>query len=238
MKSSKRILLGLSPVVMMLSLASLPVAYAAAPNSQSPAEVMKKEAENRKDAEKHIAAAVEVARKMTADADVAALLKQAKGVLIVPRYVRAGLIVGGHGGEGVLLFKRDGKWSGPMLYRIGGVSLGLEAGAEAGPMALLLMNDKAASRAMTDNNFSLNADAGLTLVNYSARKQVGVEKGDIVVWSDTKGAFANASISLTDVGFDSGENMAYYNSKTEITSQRILNGEVTPPSQELQRLLP
>src|SRR3569832_696804 len=125
-----------------------------------------------------------------------------------------------------------------MLYRIGGVSLGLEAGAEAGPKTQQKKNDKAASKAKTDKNFSLNADAGLTLVNYSARKQVGGEKGDIVVWSDTKGAFANASISLTDVGFDSGENMAYYNSKTEITSLRILYVEVTPPSQELQRLLP
>lgn len=221
----------------MLSLVSLPV-LAAPPPTQSPSDVVKKEAKHRKAAEKHIAEAVEVARKITSDPDVKSLLKEAKGVLIVPRYVRAGLIIGGQGGEGVLLFKRDGKWSGPMLYRIGGISLGLEAGVEAGPIALLLMNDKAASRAMTDNNFALNADAGLTIVDYSVRKQAGVQKGDIVVWSDTKGAFVNASISLTDIGFDSGENMAYYNSKTEITSQRILDGEVTPPSHELQQLLP
>lgn len=232
MKRSATILAAAGAAALM-SIA-LPTVHAASPAAES----AKNEAENRAEAQETIAEAVKVAQKMVSDPEVAKLLKQSKGVLIVPHYVRAGLIVGGQGGKGVLLFHRDGKWTSPMLYRIGGISLGLEAGVEAGSFAMLLMNDKAASRAMTDNNFALNADAGLTVVNYSARKQVGAQKGDLVFWTDTKGAFVGASISLTDIGFDTGENEAYYNAPHEITSQRILRGELTPPSNELQKLLP
>lgn len=87
-------------------------------------------------------------------------MQQAKGVFIVPTYGRVALGVGGSGGAGVLLVKRDdGTWSDPAFYNIGGISVGVQAGAEGGPIAMVLNNEKGVSRFMQKNNFSLSADA-------------------------------------------------------------------------------
>lgn len=52
-------------------------------------------------------------------------LKDAKGVLIVPQLFKAGFMVGGSGGSGVLLAKDDktGEWSPPAFYTLDGGSM-------------------------------------------------------------------------------------------------------------------
>jgi len=55
---------------------------------------------------------------------------RAKAVLISPEIVKAGFIVGGSGGRGVLLAKDtgSGKWVGPALYTLATASVGFQAG--------------------------------------------------------------------------------------------------------------
>ena len=59
-------------------------------------------------------------------------LKDVKGLLIVPSMIKAGFIIGGEGGRGVLLVRdeKTGEWSGPAFYTIGAGSLGLQIGAQ------------------------------------------------------------------------------------------------------------
>ena len=64
---------------------------------------------------------------------------------------------------------QDGRWSGPAFYNMGGVSIGAQAGVSSGQIALILMDDRALRTFGQDNKFSLNADAGLTFVNYRPR---------------------------------------------------------------------
>lgn len=71
------------------------------------------------------------------------LLNKSAGVLHVPSYVRAAAGVRGRGGEGVLLGHKDGEWSVPVFYNIGGISVGALFGAEAGEIAMLLMKVQA-----------------------------------------------------------------------------------------------
>jgi hypothetical protein len=52
-------------------------------------------------------------------------------------------IVGGQGGGGVLLIRRNDTWSNPAFYTRGGASIGAQLGGRSGSTALLLMNDKA-----------------------------------------------------------------------------------------------
>ncbi|MYM76313.1 hypothetical protein GTP56_29650, partial [Duganella sp. FT134W] len=112
--------------------------------------------------------AMRVVRQLEAEPRMKQLLQQAKGVLIVPAYGRAALGVGAHGGAGLLLLKRaDGSWSGPAFYDLGGLTVGLQAGAEGGALAMVLNNDKAVGEFMKKNNFSLSAAAGLTVFNWS-----------------------------------------------------------------------
>lgn len=182
--------------------------------------------------------ATDVLKRMTTDPELVELMQQAQGVFIVPEYGEGAAIVGGRGGEGVLLARTGTGWSSPAFYDIGAVSLGAQVGGTAGDIAMLLMSQQAIDTFKDQNNFSLNADAGFTLVDYSARAQASVGKGeDVVLWSDTEGAFAGVSLSVTDVAWDEEENRAYYDQAT--TPSQVLGGEVeAPQSAALRQELP
>ena len=68
-----------------------------------------------------------------------ALGGQAKGILVFPHVVKAGLIVGGQGGDGALV--KDGRTVG--YYKTTGLSVGMQAGAQSFGYALFFMSDSA-----------------------------------------------------------------------------------------------
>ncbi len=67
------------------------------------------------------------------------LAKTAKGILVFPDVIKAGLVVGGQYGEGALLV--NGKTAG--YYNTVAASYGLQAGAQGFGYAMFLMNDAA-----------------------------------------------------------------------------------------------
>jgi len=174
-----------------------------------------------------VSEAVQALHKMRSDPETDVLMKGAKGIFIVPNYGRGAFLVGGQGGEGAMVAREGGHWSNPVFYKVGGISVGAQFGAEGGQIAMLLMTDRAVDR-FKQNNFSLNADAGLTIIDYSAKVQGALGKGDVVFWSDTKGAYAGASLSATDITYDADANRAYYRA-SDVTPERILSGQVMNP---------
>lgn len=71
-------------------------------------------------------------------------LSQAKAILIVPQLVRAGFILGGSGGRGVLLTQdaKSKSWSQPAFVSVGSASIGWQAGAEVAEMIFLIMTKR------------------------------------------------------------------------------------------------
>ena len=62
----------------------------------------------------------------------AQLLEASKGIIIVPRMINAGLVVGGKHGKGLAMIKHeDGKWSDPVFVTITGGSVGAQIGVQA-----------------------------------------------------------------------------------------------------------
>ena len=165
------------------------------------------------------------------------LLKQAKGILIVPDFAKGAVVVGGEGGDGVLLAHRSGKWSKPAFYDLSGISLGAQLGGQSGTVALILMSDKAMDAFKQNNNFSLNAKAGLNVVDYSAAGQVDTH-GDVVAWTDLKGLYAGATIGGADISVDQDANHAFY-ANQQTSPNDILSGDIPGPrGQVLQKALP
>jgi lipid-binding SYLF domain-containing protein len=161
---------------------------------------------------KHVNDANVVVQKMLQETHMKELLQQAKGVFIMPTYGKAAVGVGASGGAGVLLVKRpDGSWSDPAFYNSGGISAGVQVGAEGGAIAFVLNNEKAVNKFMQKNAFSLNANAGLTIVNWSKMAEGTLGSGDVVAWADTKGLYGNlVSVGVTDIRYNQKMTSAYY----------------------------
>lgn len=77
--------------------------------------------------------------RLRAQPNTAVLFERARAVLIFPRIVSGGLIVGGQYGEGVLY--RGAERQG--FYRIVGASFGFQAGAQVAGLAMFFMTDEA-----------------------------------------------------------------------------------------------
>jgi len=172
--------------------------------------------------------AVKVVDRMKTRADLETLLRQAKGVFVVPKFGRAALGVGGQGGVGLLMLNHNGTWSNPAFYNFGGVSAGVQAGVEGGALVLVLNNDRAVNSFLRNNNWSLDANAGLTLVNWSREGQKSPGEGDITLWSDAKGLFGALSIGVTDIKYDADQTSGYYG--RGVTAEEVVQADATASS--------
>ena len=181
--------------------------------------------------------AVGVIKRMAADPGAVGLLRDAHAVFVVPKYGRAALGIGGRGGVGLLLVKQGTIWSEPVFYNFGGVSAGLQAGVEGGSFVLVLNNDRAVDTFRKNNNWSLNAGAGLTIVDWSKKGQASTSRGDITVWSDTKGLFGGATVSITDIKYDADQTAAYYGKQHVAVSDVIDNSVSNPQADRLKQTL-
>jgi len=175
----------------------------------------------------HVNKAVQVVQQMQATPEMRALLQRSKGVFVVPDYGTAALGIGARGGAGVLLVRNGDTWSNPAFYNFGGVSIGAQAGAEAGAIAFVLNDQKAMNSFMQNNKFSLNADAGLTLVDWSKKGTGAAGWGNITAWSNTEGLFGGAAIGVDDVDYDEDETSGYYG--RQVAARDVLAGKITNP---------
>lgn len=215
----------LSICTLVVAIAAVSAACTSTPSTKAELRSDAAEAQDR------VNASITIVDRMKAEPATAALLSQARGVLLVPNYGKGAWIVGAQGGEGVLLVRRGARWSDPAFYNLGGVSVGLQAGGAAGPIALLLMTDKAVHEFdERTGTWSLGADAGLTVVNTSAHQGIvgTMPPADVVVWSGTKGLFGGISVGAMRVGPDGALNEAYYHGL--VTTHQIVAGEVRNPN--------
>lgn len=173
---------------------------------------------------KHVKNAAAIVQTLRSDSKLDRLLQQAKGVFLVPSYTRIALGMGGGGGTGLLLARlSDGSWSDPAFFHVGAISVGLQVGVESGPAALILNSSKTLDHFMKPSAFSLNADVGLTLVNWSVT--ASGETGDIVAWSSNRGLFGNAAAaSVSGLRFSKGQTNAIYGQQVKL--EDVLAGRV------------
>jgi len=175
----------------------------------------------------HVRNAVGVVRKFDSVPRMRDTLQAAKGIFIVPSYARAAAGVGAAGGTGILLVRQaDGGWSDPVFYNTAGLSVGLQAGAQGGSLVLVLNNDKAVKEFLKKNNFSVNAKAGLTVINWNKLVQGSAGTGDVVAWSDTHGVFGDvATVEVNDIRFNQKLTNAYY--RRTLAAADVIEGNTT-----------
>jgi SH3 domain-containing YSC84-like protein 1 len=197
-------------------------------SAEGPHRVFGSEREDLPEPERTVIEASDVLQQIRQDPDMVAALSQARGVFLIPGYATAALVVGGAGGSGVMLEHRDGEWSAPAFFNVGSVSLGLQAGVAVGPLVMLLMNEDAIRPFRDVSSFSLDAEAGLTILDWSAVEAATAGRGDVLIWSDMAGLAGDLSVAVTNVNYDEEHTSRYYGQQV-ISPQNVLAGEVEDP---------
>ena len=150
------------------------------------------------------------------------LLDKAEAVAVFPHVIKAGFIVGGRGGSGVISRRVKGGWSAPAFFKLGGASVGLQIGASSTDFVLLFMNEDAL-KGLLEDKLELGGEgsvaAGPVGRAAAASTNLTLDAG-IISYSRSKGLFAGLELKGVVINPDNDDNKAVYG----MTARDILTG--------------
>ncbi|HEY4230223.1 MAG TPA: lipid-binding SYLF domain-containing protein [Thermoanaerobaculia bacterium] len=163
------------------------------------------------DAAKEVAAAGKTLDNFMADPDMSWFrehAKEAKGLMICSKVVKAGFVFGGSGGRCVLVVKDEKGWHGPAFYATGTASAGFQAGVQESEIIGLLMTQKVID-ALMSSEFKLSGNASVAAGPVGAGA-AATPSADIVYYSRSKGLYGGVDISGAVIKPSADYNKAYY----------------------------
>ncbi len=140
------------------------------------------------------------------------ILRNARGLAIIS-VVKAGFIISGKAGEGVVV----------------GAGWGPQIGAQVTDFVIVLNNERAVRAFSKGGNVTLGADASVAAgpVGRAAEADV-TPRAAIYTYSKTKGLFLGASLEGAVIGTRKDANERYY--RRQVTAYDILHGRVAAPA--------
>ena len=163
-------------------------------------------------------------------------VRYAKGLLIMPTWIRGGFFLGGYVGNGVLVAQdRDGSWSNPAFYDVLAGSFGLQFGIAGGQVILMIMTDTGLRRFLGDK-FQLGADASIGV----GPEGIGAkaELFDIFSFARVKGLYGGLTLEGGGVIVNNNDNRTYYgDAKLTPTDILIRRKAQNPQADKLIRTL-
>jgi lipid-binding SYLF domain-containing protein len=165
------------------------------------------------------------------------LLEKAYCVVIVPGAKRAGFIVGGKYGKGVITCKTPKAWSGPSTIRMEGGSFGLQIGAGETDVIMVVMNKSGAERLMS-SKFTLGGEAAAMAGPVGRASQAETDAGmkaEILTYSRARGVFGGLTLNGSTLRPDNDDNKLIYGK--EVEHKTILSGGVPIPKAAVPLLL-
>jgi lipid-binding SYLF domain-containing protein len=191
-------------------------------------------ADERSDAIKRIQEAATVFEEINSAPDKGVpqeILEKAQCIGIVPGMKRAGFVVGGNYGKGVVVCRteRGAGWTGPAVIRVEGGSFGLQIGAGETDVVFIVMNQRGMDKLLTDK-FTVGGDAAAMAgpVGRSASANTdAMMHAEILSYSRARGVFAGITLNGSTLRPDDKGNRALYG--REVTNREILTGKVQAP---------
>ena len=165
-----------------------------------------------------IAGAVSMLSEMSAEDDVSAMadtVKTSYAIALIPSMVKAGFIIGGEYGEGLILRHEGGKWYGPSFYNIGGGSFGFQIGAQSVALLLAVINERGVG-AFMGSKTKLGGDFAVTAGPVGRRAEAATDaqaKASIYSYSMSKGLFAGVSLEGSVISISVKRNNEYWGGK-------------------------
>jgi len=157
-----------------------------------------------------------------------AVLERAEAIAIFPGVKKAGFVVGGQWGRGVISTRTaSGGWSAPAFLRLAGGSFGAQIGAQEVDLVLVVMNKRGVDNLLR-NEFKIGGEASATAgpVGREASASTDIQmRAEILSYSRSRGLFAGATINGASVAEDKDANQRFYGQP--LTSQEVVGGKVS-----------
>ena len=173
-------------------------------------------------------------------------IKDAKGILIIPRLYKAGFLFGFSAGTGVLLKYNNtadqentsakGRWSNPAFYTLVSLTAGAQIGMEVAETVLVIMTQKGIE-AMLSPKLQLGADVSVALGPVGAGLQAAT--ADVLQYTRAKGVFAGLTLEGAIISPRDALNETYYSKPASpldiLIKQNVVNAQADPLRAKLEQ---
>lgn len=153
--------------------------------------------------------------KSESDAEtIRAYLQSARAVVIIPEFIKAGFIVGGAYGKGLILTRdaTTGDWSSPAFMELAEGSIGLQIGVEASEIIMAVRSDDGLKALLADQ-FTIGGEAGITVLTLGGSREAATTsnfEADIITFARSKGLFGGISLDGAKLILKEEDNALYY----------------------------
>jgi SH3 domain-containing YSC84-like protein 1 len=133
-------------------------------------------------------------------------------VVVIPSLKKAGFIVGGEHGSGVMSCRHGNTWGPPVFMEMTKGSAGLQAGVSSTDLVLVVMNESGAEK-LLKNKVTLGADASVAAGPVGRTASAGTDAqltAEMLSYSRSKGLFAGINLSGGSLNPDKSENERAY----------------------------
>jgi len=149
-----------------------------------------------------------------------ALLQDAQGVAIIPSVIKAGFVVGGRHGRGVVLARQaDGSWGNPLFVTMSGGSIGWQVGVQSTDVVLIFKTRKSLTRLLEGKGkLTLGADAAVAAGPLGRQAEASTDgklQAEIYSYSRSRGLFAGVSLEGAAILVDHRGNEQLYRVRTQ-----------------------
>lgn len=155
------------------------------------------------------------------------LIGSAYAIAVIPDVIKAGLIIGGRHGLGLISVKgSDGTWSNPSFISMTGGSIGFQAGVSSTDVVLVFRSERGVD-SIVHGKFTLGADASAAAGPVGRTAQASTDaqlKAEIYSYSRSRGLFAGAALDGSVIAIDNDANQSVYGEG--VTPRRIFAGGV------------
>jgi len=151
---------------------------------------------------------------------------KAQCVVVIPDLKKAGFIVGGEAGSGVMACRNGNHWGAPIFMKMTKGSVGLQAGISSTDLVIVVMNREGADK-LLGNKVTLGADASVAAgpVGRTASAATDAQlTAQMLAYSRSKGIFAGINLSGGSLRPDDSANAKMYGA--ENSARAIAMGTV------------
>lgn len=139
---------------------------------------------------------------------------RAECVVVIPGMKKAGFILGGEFGSGVMSCRHGSAWSAPVFMELAKGSAGLQAGISSTDLVLLVMNRTGVQK-LLNNKVTLGGDASIAAGPVGRTASAGTDAqmtAEMLSYSRSKGLFAGVDLSGGTLKPDTDANAVMYGS--------------------------